>query len=51
VRSSWPSGGLQTGEIEDGRIAKGVEHKAEHNNCRMRGPESDSEVSGPTVSP
>ena len=27
-----------------------VEHKAEHNNCRMRDPESDLEASAPTVS-
>jgi hypothetical protein len=28
-----------------------AEHKAEHNNCRMRGSESDSEASRPTLSP
>ena len=32
-------------------LGTNLEHKAEHNNCRMRGPESDSEASGPTVSP
>jgi hypothetical protein len=26
------------------------EHKAEHNNCRMRGPEPDLQVLNPTVS-
>jgi hypothetical protein len=33
------------------RDVRKVENKAEHNNCRMRGPESDSEVLSPTVSP
>jgi hypothetical protein len=27
------------------------EHKAEHNNCQVRGSESDSEASRPTLSP
>jgi len=27
-----------------------VEHKAEHNNCRMRAPEPDLQVLNPTVS-
>jgi hypothetical protein len=28
-----------------------LEHKAEHNNCRVRGSEPDSEASRPTLSP
>jgi hypothetical protein len=32
-------------------LGTNLEHKAEHNNCRMRGPEPDLEASGPTVSP
>src|SRR5260370_37250564 len=34
-----------------GAVARIVEHKAEHNNCRMRAPRSDSEALSPTVSP
>jgi hypothetical protein len=52
-------GSLSTlsGNIRRGRIhldilrdSPSAEHKKEHNNCRMRGPESYSEVSVPTVS-
>jgi hypothetical protein len=33
------------------RKSENLEHKVEHNNCRMTGPESDSEALSPTVSP
>jgi hypothetical protein len=32
-------------------VGSKAEHKMEHNNCRMRGPEFYSEASVPTVSP
>src|SRR5947209_3400354 len=32
------------------RFSDTVEHKAEHNNCRLRAVEPDSEISAPTVS-
>jgi hypothetical protein len=33
------------------KTASRAEHKVEHNNCRMKAPESDLEASSPTVSP
>jgi hypothetical protein len=40
----------QTGGLIPLPVGSKVEHKTEHNNCRMRGPESESEASVPTVS-
>jgi hypothetical protein len=39
--------GLLLGGWTEGHVA--LEHKAEHNTCRMKGSESDLETLGPTV--
>jgi hypothetical protein len=38
-------------DVQEGESIAVLEHKAEHNNCRMRALESDLEPSTPTEGP